>query len=259
MALIEEYTKTGNFLFRYRSFFPTIFILSGLISLILSRHNSGTGLHQYLELAMFFLALLGLIVRIITVGYAAHFTSGRNTHFQRADSLNKLGMYSIVRHPLYLANFIIWLSLAFYVWNVWFIILFCLAYWLYYERIMFAEEFFLRKKYGEEYLNWSENTPPFFPKFKNFKKPQFKFNYKKIFRAEVNGYMSIVAIFTVMNSLENLIMMKSILPDLMWIYIFSISLFVYIILKIIKKKTQLFADKIVDDQEEYYASLKGKK
>ena len=32
-------------------------------------------------------------------------TSGRNTHDQVADSLNTSGIYSIVRHPLYVGNF----------------------------------------------------------------------------------------------------------------------------------------------------------
>ncbi|GAI74444.1 unnamed protein product [marine sediment metagenome] len=40
----------------------------------------------------------------------------------------------------------------------------------YYERIIFAEEEFLRKTFGDSYLKWAEQTPTFLPKCKNWKK-----------------------------------------------------------------------------------------
>ncbi len=40
----------------------------------------------------------------------------------------------------------------------WLALIYILAFWLYYERIMFAEEAFLRKKFGDEYLTWANST-----------------------------------------------------------------------------------------------------
>ncbi|MGB8874133.1 MAG: hypothetical protein WCC75_12145, partial [Desulfobaccales bacterium] len=39
-------------------------------------------------------------------------TSGRNTQGQVAETLNTTGIYSLVRNPLYLGNFLIWLGLS---------------------------------------------------------------------------------------------------------------------------------------------------
>ena len=79
--------------------------------------------------------------------------------------------------------------------NFWFVIAFCLLYWLYYERIMFAEEQFLRKKFGNSYITWAENVPAFIPNFSQFKKPDVPFNLKKVLKKEKNGLAAIFLIF----------------------------------------------------------------
>ena len=54
------------------------------------------------------LTLSGLALRAYTVCTTPKGTSGRNTARQVADHLNTKGIYSVVRHPLYLANYLIW-------------------------------------------------------------------------------------------------------------------------------------------------------
>ena len=41
----------------------------------------------------------------------------------------------------------------------WLPVIYSLAFWIYYERIMFAEEAFLRQKFGETYRRWAATTP----------------------------------------------------------------------------------------------------
>src|SRR5690606_25761265 len=125
-------------------------------------------------------------------------TSGRNTHEgQVADTLNTTGIYSIVRHPLYLGNFLMWLGPALLTENLWFIIVFILSYWVYYERIMFAEEQFLARKFGEVYTKWADSVPAFIPKFRPFSKPDFPFSIKKVLKKEKNGLFALFFIFMV--------------------------------------------------------------
>ena len=63
------------------------------------------------ELIFLGVSLLGEAIRIFTVGYAPRNTSGRNTITgQIADELNVTGIYSQLRHPLYLGNFLMWRS-----------------------------------------------------------------------------------------------------------------------------------------------------
>ena len=107
------------------------------------------------EIIFLAVSLLGQLIRIFTVGFAPKNTSGRNTvNGQIADELNTTGIYSLIRHPLYLGNFFMWLGPVLFLRSVGFLIVFFLLYWLYYERIMFAEEQFLRRKFGEVYDKW---------------------------------------------------------------------------------------------------------
>ncbi len=104
----------------------------------------------------------------MTVGFTPKNTSGRNTSAgQIADELNATGIYSLVRHPLYLGNFFMWLGPVLFLRSFVVIVFFVLIYWLYYERIMFAEEQFLRRKFGETYDKWSEKVRSLIPSFKD--------------------------------------------------------------------------------------------
>ena len=116
MALQEELESQGNWLFRYRSFLPIAIVVVGW-AMYLRRelHPEEFPLflpeyeHLYLAVAMA-VGLLGLAVRVYTVGFSPRNTSGRNTKVgQVADTLNQTGIYSVVRHPLYLGNFLMWL------------------------------------------------------------------------------------------------------------------------------------------------------
>ena len=203
MPLQEEFERQGNWLFRYRGVLPLIVLLVGAILYVRTETNPETFFLEetpyeiYYELFCLALGLFGLFIRIITVGYTPENTSGRNTKEQVADTINTTGMYSIVRHPLYLGNFFMWLGPAMLTGNFWFMISFCLFYWLYYERIMFAEEQYLRKKFKESYIEWAENVPAFIPSFKNYATPQIVFNWKKILKKEKNGLAALFIIFFV--------------------------------------------------------------
>ena len=107
-------------------------------------------------------------------------TSGRNTKQQKAVSVNKSGIYSIVRHPLYLGNYFMWLGMFLLIPIIWLQIVFSLIYWIYYERIMIAEEEYLRDKFGSDYTNWASRTPAFIPSFKRFIKNPLPYKYKNI-------------------------------------------------------------------------------
>ncbi|MFN5911745.1 MAG: methyltransferase family protein, partial [Bacteroidota bacterium] len=111
----------------------------------------------------------------------------RNTKEQVAEALNTKGIYSTVRHPLYLGNYFMWLGIVMFTYNIWFVIVFSLLFWLYYERIMFAEERFLERKFGQDYLDWSLRVPAFLPSFKNYVRGEIHFSMKTILRREYSG------------------------------------------------------------------------
>ena len=196
MALKNEFKSQGNFLFRNRSYLPLLFVIVGLSVSLYGEsqevEHTESDLKEYWELLCLFIGLIGFAIRVKTVGHTPPNTSGRNTRAgQIAAELNTTGMYSLVRHPLYLGNFFMWLGIAMLAENFWFIVTFILVYIVYYERIMYAEEVFLIDKFKGEYLEWSAKTPAIVPNFKYYRKARYRFNWKKIFGKEKNGFAAI--------------------------------------------------------------------
>ena len=119
--------------------------------------------------------------------------------------------------------------------NIWFIIVFILVFWLYYERIMYAEEQFLRRKFGEEYISWSEGIPAFIPKFNGFIRPSLSFSWKKIIKKEKNGIFAMFLIFCAFNLTGYWIRPEYIHVNYALIALAALTGISYIVIKIIKK------------------------
>ena len=248
MALQEEFETQGNWLFCYRSYLPILIILVGwarYLRRILHPEEFPLYVADYEQ--MYFaiaigVGLLGLLIRVYTVGYSPRNTSGRNTkEGQVADSLNQTGIYSIVRHPLYLGNFLMWLGPALVTVDLWFIISFCLLYWVYYERIMYAEEQFLRKKFGEVYLQWSSKVPAFLPNFSNFSAATISFSWKKVLIKEKNGLSALFLIFFLFD-VSVFLFNPDHYTSRVLIGLSIGSGIIYLILKFIKSKTSLLVE-----------------
>ncbi len=242
MALVHEFERSGNWLFRRRSWLPVVLIVAGVIVLYLT--NRQAILYDSTEeLIILGVSLFGEAIRIYTVGYAPRNTSGRNTIAgQIADELNTTGIYSLVRHPLYVGNFFMWLGPVLFVRTFVFVIIFILVYWLYYERIMFAEEQFLRGKFGEAYDKWSENVKAVIPRFKGFSKPSLPFSFKSVLRREYNSFVNIFIIFVALDLFRNYFVSERIYLSPMWIYIGIPAGLIWVAVRLIHKKTSWLED-----------------
>lgn len=240
MILRDKLEKQGSFLFKYRGVLPVLFLLAGWGLFVYKEYNSyqtqpvfDHPLYLYFCL---FICLLGLFIRVYTIGYTPKRTSGRNIKGQIADQLNTTGIYSIVRHPLYLGNFFMWLGIAMLVEDIVFIIAFILLYALYYERIMLTEEKFLKEKFKDSYLQWSKKTPAFIPDFRKWKKPGSNFRIKKVLLREKNGLLAIFLLIYLFVETERYIQSNTYSFELnFWFYAVAFSLFYYLVIKTLQK------------------------
>ena len=231
MSLNNEFEATGNWLFKHRSFLPLI-ILPFLFYCLLTPVNN---FYNTLFYAGLVVSLLGECVRIFTIAFVPAGTSGRNTKQQLATSLNQTGIYSTVRHPLYLGNFFMFLGPFIFTGNIYGIIILILAFWIYYERIMFAEEAYLIKSFGIEYENWSFKTPAFIPNIFLYSPINSQFSLKKVLEREYSGICGIFVIFTILLAFRNYYFnFHPIISDV-WTVIFISNIFLYIILRTFKK------------------------
>ncbi len=242
MAMIEEFRDTGNWLFRWRSYLPVVLILVVMICMFFRRQTMIQNPWQW-NLFCVVISAIGEAIRMYVVGHSADNTSGRNTKKQVADAINVTGAYSMIRHPLYFANFLMWLGLGLFTRMWWINIIFCLGYWLYYERIMFAEESFLREKFGEAYLEYSKTTPPFLPLYwSRWQSPSLKFRWKKALRQEISSFYAMIISFVVLVIYQNYLVLHIFSLSLSWIIFFSIGTVIYLVLRFLKKKTNVLSN-----------------
>jgi len=238
MALVHEFENSGNWLFKRRSWLPLFLVLAAIVMMYLGNRQV---IIFDLRDEMIFLgvSVFGELLRILTVGFAPRNTSGRNTSGgQIADELNVNGAYSLVRHPLYAGNFFMWLGPVLFLRSVWFTLFFMLIYWLYYERIMFAEEQFLRRKFGEAYDKWSEKVSAFFPFSFRFIPPKLSFSVRNVLKREYHSFVNIFVIFAVLDLCRNYFLTERIFFTPVWWKLLIGAAVIWLIIRTIHKFTR---------------------
>ncbi len=192
MSLNKSIEHLGNQLFKYRGFVPVVFAVGAFcFQLIDNTERLSYGL---VEEITFFLVVLGHLIRALTVGHRSMQTSGRNRSHQVAEVLNTSGMYSVVRHPLYLANILIWVGWTTLLSIPWLIVVATFVFVVYYFFIMYAEEQFLRGKFGQDYERWHRRTPRLIPNPFLYASSSNDFSWRIVFKNEYPGWTASMTI-----------------------------------------------------------------
>jgi protein-S-isoprenylcysteine O-methyltransferase Ste14 len=161
--------RVGDFCFRWRSYLPLLLLPLIVGAIVRAQYPFGShAVDLAWEMGCVLVAVAGLALRVWTVGVAAPGTSGRNTRHQKATSLSTTGPYSIVRHPLYLANGVIAVGLALFP-HTWMapplVAGLALAY---YACIAQREEHFLRERFGAAFDEWAARVPAAMPALERY-------------------------------------------------------------------------------------------
>jgi len=210
MSLIHELEKSGNWLFRRRSWLPVIVLVLAAGYLFIA-NRSVIYFNLTWELICILVSVAGELIRSYTVGHVQRNPSGRNVIDQMADELNTSGIYSVVRHPLYLGNFLMWLGPVLFLRSVWCGIIFVLAFWIYFERIIFAEEQYLRRKFGEDYDTWAFRVRSVIPRFRNFTRADLAFSFRNVLSREYNSIANLFMVFAILDVFLPYLMLYGIL------------------------------------------------
>ncbi len=240
MGLREEFEATGRWLFRRRGYlplllFPLLLVAAGSTSYPAASHR----LDLAWETVCLLVGLAGLALRALTVGFVPKDTSGRNTGEPKAESLNTSGLYSVVRHPLYLGNYLMWLGVALFPRSWWAPVIVSLVFWLYYERIMFAEEEFLRRKFGASYTAWAAATPAFLPRLGRWRGPEFGFCVLTVLRREHSSLLALVASLTVLEVASDHAYTGRLILDPVWGVALATTLLLCLAVRTMKHRTRL--------------------
>ena len=241
MALVNSFEKEGNFLFKHRGEIPIVLFMAAVPIIYFTNieylSQSTISIINYIAISLSF---LGLLIRSIAIATTPKGTSGRNTkEGQVAESLNTTGIYSMVRHPLYLGNYFMWIGIVVFSYNWAFTSIVTLAFWLYYERIMFAEERFLERKFGDAYMNWANKTPSFIPCFKKYKKNEVPFSFISVLRREYSGVLATVVGFVFIDDLRRYFADGSFEIETNAHYTLAVTLIIVLILRSLKHYTNI--------------------
>ena len=175
-------------LFKYRSYTPIPFLV---VMLIFQESTIWT------LIIGFATALLGELIRFWGVSWAGSET--RTTGSVGGTFLIISGPFAYVRNPLYVGNILIYLGLGimsfalFPYLQIVAILFFLLQYYL----IVKEEEGYLREKFREDYKNYCEKVPPFFPRLTPYKNTiilQPPFSAAAGFRSETRSLQAFLGI-----------------------------------------------------------------
>ncbi len=240
MTLDEHLRRLGNKLFRWRSwtFLPAagiLLIARGHFHYPFGSHSMGT----LFELGCLGVALIGLVVRVLTIGYISNGTSGRNTKRQKATALNTTGLYSIMRNPLYFGNYLIFLgmSLLSQSWEIVVINTFLFA--AAYVPIILVEEQFLLMTFSNEYRDYASRVPCFIPRPWLWRPADQPWNWRMVLRREHDTLFSAILAFVLVAMVRDCTIVGHIEPNITWIIIGAAGAIVWITLKTLKRLTNL--------------------
>jgi len=237
MSLVHELEKSGNWLFRRRSWLPVTIIVLAVIYLFIA-NRSIIYFNYTWEIMCILVSVAGELVRSYTVGHVPRNTSGRNVMDQMADELNTTGIYSLLRHPLYLGNFLMWLGPVLFLRSVWCVIIFVLAYWIYYERIIFAEEQYLRRKFGEAFDEWAYGVRAVIPGFRNWKKAALPFSFRNVLRREYNSIANLFIVFALLDLFRNIAVTGRVYMEPMYVTLLASALLFWAVMRYMVKRTK---------------------
>jgi protein-S-isoprenylcysteine O-methyltransferase Ste14 len=240
MTILDQFLRDGDRLFRWRSHFPFVMVpvlFAGVIKH--PRPFSSLAAERAWELIAVAVALLGVAVRVWAVGTAPEGTSERSTVSPRASRLRTTGLYSMVRHPLYLANGLMALGIALFP-GIWYLPpIVVLGALLYYERIAAREEQFLAQEFGAEFRAWADRVPAIVPSLAHCVPSTEAMSWRRVLRGEFYGLLVIAASICALDVAQTRTHSGTWAADSLWIWTLVIVTALFLAARFLKKSTNL--------------------
>jgi protein-S-isoprenylcysteine O-methyltransferase Ste14 len=249
MTLADHLVRSGDTLFRWRGQLPLLMFPLFVLGLLDARLPAvvPAGL-RIVQVAAVVVALAGLLVRVVAVGTAPEGTSERSTTNPRASRLRTTGLYSLVRHPLYVGNTVTAVGLAAFTtrWYVPAIVL--LLGLLYHERIAAREEAFLEERFGAEFRAWTDRVPAMVPRLSAYVASDTPFLWRRVLGREFHGLMVIASVVFVLDLSRLALAGAPLRPEPIWGWFFAASALLFVVLTAIKKTTKVFQASVTRNQ-----------
>ena len=113
---------------------------------------------------------------------------------------------------------------------------------------MFAEEQFLRGKFGQAYLDWAAGVPAFWPALGRWKSPEVGFSLRNVLKREYNGFFAMFLSFAWVDGLHGFrashmdgafFSSPACIFQDFWAYALALAFAIFIVLRTLKKATKV--------------------
>ena len=179
----------GNFFFKYRN---QLFIFLYALLLVpspdlLTESTFGSGYWKIALWVGLFITTLGVVIRGLTIGLTFIERGGKELKIH-ADALITRGLFTHCRNPLYVGNNLMLLGLGILSNSLIYVLVVVPVFLFIYQCIIYAEEDFLTKKFGQSYIDYCSRTNRWLPNLKGIGKTfsNMKFNWAKCMLTENN-------------------------------------------------------------------------
>jgi protein-S-isoprenylcysteine O-methyltransferase Ste14 len=177
----NKHINIGRIFFKIRDYTPLPLILAMFICANPSILSASIGI---------FLIFIGELIRIHSVSYIG--TISRTRSSSLGSKLIQEGPFSLIRNPLYAANFLITLGFVIFSNIQWIIVVATLGFIIQYHFIVIFEEAILQDKFGDTYTKYQTTVPRWLPR--NFKNNQLINPFKIAIKSENRTITAILSI-----------------------------------------------------------------
>lgn len=150
----NSFVEMGEKLFQWRDYTPIPLIILVLWTAEATVFSATLGL---------LLLIFGELFRVYAVAFIGSVSRTRNTSSAGANLISS-GPFGMMRNPLYVGNFFITVGIAVFGGVWWVVFIGAAAFIFQYHCIVKYEEELLKKKFGEEYLQFMKDVPAWIPK-----------------------------------------------------------------------------------------------
>ncbi|MBP7571202.1 MAG: DUF1295 domain-containing protein [Acidobacteria bacterium] len=241
MKLADHFTRSGDFLFRWRGYLPLVmlpFFALGLLDAGLPQPVPA--FIRGVQVVAVAIALAGLAVRVVAIGTAAEGTSERSTVNPRASRLRTTGLYSLMRHPLYAGNTVTAIGLAAFTTRWYLPVIVLLLGLLYHERIAAREEAFLEDRFGKAFREWADQVPAMLPLVTRYRRADVPFGWRRPLGSEFHGLMTIASVVFVLDLFRSWLATGRLVFDPLWTGLFLAAAALFAGCTVLKKTTSVF-------------------
>lgn len=181
-AEVRPAALVGAILFKYRTWFPVLFLGIPLLA------PGRTTVASWIVGSV--LVVIGELFRLAGVAAAGAGTRRRSRNVGR---LVTYGIFSWTRNPLYIGNFLAWMGFVVISGVTWFLPFAVLLFALEYSFIVRYEEGVLETTFGREYLMYRNCTPRWLP-VKPDRTVEGPHNWREALRSETSTFLQYAAL-----------------------------------------------------------------